>query len=190
MMPTMSILMPEVFPIDSNAEGNPWPYCRQVSDQSYQQNSSDTFNLPFGDFDPLPLHPDHGNNDRSDPVYEKLPMISSLEPKMAPAMQLPSDVNALKRRRDFLLRELRMRLPQEGSYQKLLSTEMNDINFQTIRPTKRARTVPNGSNDGSIKQQQTPIASQRSVPMAMKCDAEYLSDYQCLIRQQIEIFEA
>lgn len=171
MMPPMSIVTPEVFPIDS------WTHCRQVSDKSYQRNSLDSFDMPLGDFDPLPLHPDHGANDQLD-AEQPTPVLSFESKSVPPAMQLASDYNALKRRRDILLREYRMLFPQ------VLCTEM------MIRPAKRARkTVSDGSNDQSM-QEPTPVASQRSVPMAMKCDPEYLSDYQCLIRQQIEIFEA
>lgn len=180
MMPPMSIVTPEVFPID---------YCRQVSDQSYQLNSTDSFDMPLGDFDPLPLHPAHGANDQLD--AEQPTTVLSFESKsVPPAMQFASDYNALKRRRNILLRDLRMLFPQEDSYQKHMSAEMTRTNIPMIRPAKRARrTVTDGSNDQSM-QEPTPVASQRSVPMAMKCDPEYLSDYQCLIRQQIEIFEA
>ncbi len=174
-MPPMSTVTSEVFPIDS------WTYCRPVSTDSFED-------MP-GDFDPLPLHPYHDANDQLD-AEQPTPVLSSGTESVPPAMQLASKYNALKRRRDILLGELRMGFPQEDSYLNLLSTEMMRTNFQMTRPTKRVRrTVTDGSNDQSMKEP-TPVASQRSVPMAMKCDPEYLSDYQCLIRQQIEIFEA
>ena len=80
MIPPMSIVTPEVFPIDS------WTHCRQVSDKSYQRNSLDSFDMPLGDFDPLPLHPDHGANDQLD-AEQPTPVLSFESKSVPPAMQ-------------------------------------------------------------------------------------------------------
>ncbi len=102
-------------------------------------------------------------------------------------MQVASDIDALKRRRDILLREWRSL--NENLGKDFSSTETGDSNLKMFRPAKRVRTFTDSSVDRPV-QKPAPVTSQRAITMAMKCDAEYLSEYQCLIRQQIEIFEA
>ena len=36
----------------------------------------------------------------------------------------------------------------------------------------------------------TTAVTKKVIPMSMKCDSDYISEFQCLIRQQIEIFES
>ena len=180
--------MSEAFPIDSNSERNPWGFCRAVSDQR-SEISFDKFDMSLSEFEPLPLPPDYRINVQSAPVYENQSNVASLESARLspPVMQVASDIDALRRRRDILMREWRTLNGDLGNDRSSIDTA--DANFQMFRPTKRARTITDSSVDRPM-QEPTPVTSKRAVPIAMACDAEYLSEYQCLIRQQIEIFEA
>lgn len=188
MMHPIPITMSEVFPIDSDSERNPLGFCRPVSDQS-SEISFDKFDVSLSEFEPLPLPPDHRINVQSGPVYDTQSNAAPFESArlMPPVMQVASDSDALRRRRDILMREWRTLNGDLGNDRS--STDTADANFQMFRPTKRVRTITDSSVDRSM-QEATPVTSKRAVPLAMKCDAEYLSEYQCLIRQQIEIFEA
>ena len=133
--------------------------------------------------DPLPLPPGFANGIGVEPRHDReLAFPSFIKRDILPAMQVASQ-DALKSSHESM--NERISLFHNNS------SSSGASNSHMARPTKKAKQITDGSSNKlvgeGISKDSIPT---RSIPMAMKCDGEYLSEYQCLIRQQIDIFEA
>jgi len=166
--------------------------------------------------DPSPLPPHHWNNFQSESRLQETvnnllessyATVSQMEGGNAMQTQIEAQQNILKRNHEILLRSLvTPGIISSGLQQGFLASDsdsMKPLGYLSSNvwtsPTKKARigpekpleTTSQGPTSETSSSETDPSgASKPTMLMAMKCDKEYLSEYQCLVRQQIEIFEA
>lgn len=156
--------------------------------------------------DPSPLPPHHWNNFQSelriqdsDNIFleSAYPPLSQIEGGNAMQTQIEAHTNFLKRNHEIFLRSLvTPGIIPSGFQQGFLapySDSMKPLGYFSSNnvwtsPTKKARIGPEKPLETTCETSSSE--SKPTMLMAMKCDKEYLSEYQCLVRQQIEIFEA
>ena len=147
--------------------------------------------------DPLPLPPNHrhkrhasNRNTLQDVACVPSPQKEGNLQSFTAAPYLVQQ-GALKRNRGYI--------SADNSY-PITSLSGSSRNRRiTTRPPKKLKTTadaflnpapPRAVGETNSIRKSSTTASRLPVLFAMKCDNDYLSKYQCLLRQQIEIFEA
>jgi len=169
--------------------------------------------------DPSPFTPGHENAIQTQSLLEGERIQSLLQKEGNPYItcatspmysQLSENQQTLKRNQDFYLKSLITpnfftTINHNGATATLpnsttnFNTNSSNDNYLWNRPAKRMKINVNESVQPVVQEpvseskpvKTDPVATAKHSPiMAMKCDRDYLSEYQCLVREQIEIFEA